>query len=57
MVVGSDGAFWSSGTGRAFVSKGAVTAMLQIGFLSVEKPDKAAIFQALADSIVAKLDA
>jgi len=57
VVVGSDGAFWSSETGRAFVWKGPVTAMLQIGFLSVENPDRAAIFQALADSIIAKLDA
>ena len=57
VVVGSDGAFWSAETGRAFVSKGPVTAMLQIGFLSVENPDRAAIFQALADSIIAKLDA
>ena len=57
VVVGSDGAFWSAETGRAFVWKGPVTAMLQIGFLSVENPDRAAIFQALADSIIAKLDA
>ena len=50
-----DGAFWSPGTNRAFISKGSVTAMLQIGFVSVDSADWGTVAEELVHAVEAKL--
>ncbi|HET6744234.1 MAG TPA: hypothetical protein VFH90_00080 [Candidatus Limnocylindria bacterium] len=50
-----DGAFWSPDTNRAFISKGSVTAMLQIGFVAVDSAEWGTVAEELVHSIEAKL--
>jgi hypothetical protein len=50
-----DGAFWSPETNRAFVSKGSVTAMLQVGFASADPSEWGDIAESLVKAIVERL--
>jgi hypothetical protein len=54
-IEAGDGAFWSPDTNRAFVWKGSVTAMLQVGFASVDAADWGGIAETLVKAIVEKL--
>jgi hypothetical protein len=55
VIVGSDGAFWSDDTKRGFVWVDPVSAMIQIGFVSVESPEWGDIAEQLLTSIVEKV--
>ncbi|HEX2766755.1 MAG TPA: DUF3558 family protein [Candidatus Limnocylindria bacterium] len=54
-ILGADGAFYSAGTNRAFFWKGAVTVMMQVGFLA-EGGDVDAILTALGQAAIDKVD-
>jgi hypothetical protein len=56
VIVGTDGAFWSTSTSRGFVWKGSTATMIQIGFLVESGADRAAITAALLESIASKVD-
>jgi hypothetical protein len=50
-----DGAFWSPDTHRAFIWKGSVTAMLQVGFVSIEAPEWGGVAEKLVQAVEEKL--
>jgi hypothetical protein len=54
-ITGADGAFWSDETGRGFFWKGAVTVMMQVGFLA-DGGDRDAIVTALGQAALDKVD-
>lgn len=55
VVAGADGAFWSEDNGRGFFWKGAVTVMMQIGFLA-GGGDRDEIITALGQAAIDKVD-
>ena len=55
VIVGSDGAFWSDETKRGFVWVDPVSAMIQIGFVSVESPEWGDVAEQLLTSIAEKI--
>jgi hypothetical protein len=54
-VTGADGAFWSESNGRGFFWKGAVTVMMQIGFLA-GGGDRDEIITALGQAAIDRVD-
>jgi hypothetical protein len=54
-IAGADGAFWSADTNRGFVWVDPVSAMIQIGFVSVDSPEWGGVAEHLLGSIAEKI--